>query len=57
MTDVEREQLIESYRQVLVEDPDPKTKRIAALRMKELISARSPEQVAQMEVERGLRVS
>lgn len=55
MTDQEREQAIENYRRTFVESPDPTTKRIAALRMKELIAQRSPEQVAQMEQERGLR--
>ncbi len=55
MTDVEREQLIESYRKALVEAPDDQTKRIAALRMKELIGQRSPERVKEMEISRGLR--
>ena len=57
MTDQEREQAIERYRQTLVESPDPVTKRIAALRMKELIDQRSPQRVEQMERERGLRTS
>jgi len=55
MTYQEREQAIERYRQTLVESPDPVTKRIAALRMKELIDLRSPQRVEQMERERGLR--
>lgn len=57
MTDQEREQAIESYRLTLVDSPDPVTKRIAALRMKELIAQRSPQKVEQMERERGLRAS
>ena len=57
MTDLEREQAIESYRLKLVESRDPLTKRIAALRMKELIAERSPQRIEEMERERGLRVS
>jgi len=55
VTDEQREAAIERYRLKLVEARDPLTKRIAALRMKELISARTPEQVLKMEIERGLR--
>jgi len=55
MTDHERERLIESYRRVVVDAPDSKAKRIAALRMRELIAQRSTEQVERMERERGLR--
>ncbi len=55
MTDAERERLIEVYRRVLVDAPDSKTKRVAALRMRELIAQRSPQQVERMERERGLR--
>ncbi len=57
MTDREREEAIESYRLKLVASRDPLTKRIAALRMKELIAERSPQQVELMERERGLRAS
>lgn len=57
MTDEEREEAIESYRLKLVASRDPLTKRIAALRMKELIAERSPERIKQMERERGLRAS
>jgi hypothetical protein len=57
VTDIEREAAIEAYRQKLVASHDPLTKRIAALRMKELIAERSPQQIERMERERGLRAS
>jgi len=55
MTDKERERVIESYRLQLIEAADPQAKRVAALRMRELIAGRSRRQVARMEHERGLR--
>jgi len=55
MTDTEREVLIEKYRLKLIQSRDTLTKRIAAIRMKELIQSRSPEQVQKMEEARGLR--
>lgn len=55
MTDKERERVIESYRLQLIEAADPHAKRVAALRMKELIAGRSPQQVTRMERAKGLR--
>lgn len=55
MTDIEREQAIEHQRQVMTEATDPHLKRAAFARMRELIEGRSPEQIEQMERERGLR--
>jgi hypothetical protein len=54
MTDEQREQLIEHYRQILVGDPERYAKEFAQLRMSYLISQRSPKQVARMEEARGL---
>jgi hypothetical protein len=55
MTDSEREQAIERQRQLLTESADAAVQRVAFERMCELIAQRSPEQVEQMERERGLR--
>jgi hypothetical protein len=57
MTDNEREQLIEAWRQVVELDPDRDAKSVASMRMRSLILQRSSEHVAQMELERGLRAS
>lgn len=55
MTDLEREQAIERLYQVLVGNEIPEVKRAAFAKMRELIEERSPEQVAKMEADRGLR--
>jgi len=55
VTDQEREQLIEAWRQILIMDPDEMAKRAAELRMRNLIANRTLERVRQMEIERGLR--
>lgn len=57
MTDQDRERLIEAYRVALELDPPHDFQAAAMGRMRELISERSPQQVARMEAERGLRVS
>ena len=57
MTDQDRERLIEAYRVALELDPRHDFQAAAMGRMRELISERSPQQVARMEAERGLRVS
>lgn len=55
MTDADRERLIEAWRVVLELEPIEGIKRIAADNMRHLIADRSPQQVEQMERERGLR--
>lgn len=55
MTDQERELLIDYYRQILQADPWREAKHFAQVRMGHLIAERSPDQVAKMERERGLR--
>jgi hypothetical protein len=55
VTDEERELLIEKFRRQMLAAPNREAKQAAAERMRELISVRSPEQVARMETERGLR--
>ncbi len=55
MTDEQREKLIEAWRVVVELDPRHSYKRYAAYAMSALIKQRSPERVAQMEHERGLR--
>lgn len=57
MTDQERERLIESYATILELAPETDWKRLAAAEMARLIKDRSPQQVEQMERERGLRAS
>lgn len=57
VTDAERERLIESYRTILELSREPDWKRLAAAEMARLIKERSPQQVEQIERERGLRAS
>lgn len=53
--DDELEELIELWRQIMVLDPNQAMKRVAWGRMAALIGERSPQQVAKMEREKGLR--
>jgi hypothetical protein len=55
VTDAERERLIDSYATILELAREPDWKRLAAAEMARLIKERSPQQVEQMEVARGLR--
>lgn len=55
MTDLEREGAIESARKAMMLAPDAALARARFATMQELIAGRSPEQVARMEAERGLR--
>jgi hypothetical protein len=57
LNDKDRERLIEAWRVVLELDVCREVRIVAIGRMRELINERSPRQVAQMEIERGLRVS
>lgn len=54
MTDQDRERLIESWRGILECAVEREWKQLAAVRMRELIAERSPDQVAKMERERKL---
>ncbi len=54
MNDEERERLIEAWRVVLELSPQRSYREIAAAAMKAEIRRRSPQQVEQMECERGL---
>jgi hypothetical protein len=54
-SDAERERLIEAYRVCLELEPNQAMKRIAWGRMAALIGDRSPEQIAKMEIAKGLR--
>lgn len=55
MTDEQRERLINSCQTILECAIEREWKVWAADRMRELIAERSPQQVARMECERGLR--
>lgn len=55
MTAEHLELLIDSYRLIGIHEPDGELRREAFARMGELIAQRTPETVARMELERGLR--
>lgn len=55
MTDQQREELIQGYWLVGVNEPDLERRRAALLRMNELVKQRSPAQVERMERKQGLR--
>lgn len=55
MTDEQRERLIDTYVQVVTLESKREIQLAAAARIAELVRERSPEQIAKMETERGLR--
>lgn len=55
MTAADLEHLIECYRLMGTLEPDRARRQYAFDRMRELVGLRTPDRIAQMEAERGLR--